>query len=359
MPTSFPLIKEVQELITKSELPPKIEAVNEDIMNAAQHPQESDILNADCSNAKNVSCQTITLEYFGRNKTTQTRKFMLSTTETKGTQTILTVNSLSKLLAFPKMNSTGSQTELSDNVIEVDSLKTPQSHKTDANIEISEEPKRCESDCSESCSESCSEFEYLEGEESQSDQESTDEQNDDRIFLSGEKSIEDQLKLIICKESIACIFGTCHKCRSSCLVSIGNRIGSYCMIYISCSSNPNHAISWSTGPLLNRLSALNLLITSTILSTGMEANKTLRFMESLNILCIKRREMSNLQSTYSIPAIFNMWKSEQQSLINGIKDKPVVIASDMRVDSRGHSGLLGSGSTLAIEENVILDTQKL
>ena len=283
---------------------------------------------------------------------------MLSTTETKGTHTLLTVNSLSKLLAFPKMNSTGSQTELSDNVIEVDSLKTPQSHKTDANIEISEEPKRCESNCSESCSESCSEFEYLEGEQSQSDQEeSTEEQNDDRVFLSGEKSIEDQLKLIICEESIACIFGTCHKCGSSCLVSIGNRIGSYCMIYISCSSNPNHAISWSTGPLLNRLPALNLLITSTILSTGMEANKTLRFMELLNILCIKRGEMSNLQSMYSIPAIFNMWKSEQQSLINGIKDKPVVIASDMHVDSCGHSGLLGSGSTLAVEENVILDTQ--
>ena len=89
----------------------------------------------------------------------------------------------------------------------------------------------------------------------------------------------------------------------------------------------------------------------------MEANKTLRFMESLNILCTKRIEMSNLQSTYSIPAIFNMWKSEQQSLINGIKDKTVVIASDMRVDCRGHSGLLGSGSTLAVEQNVILDTQ--
>ena len=44
-------------------------------------------------------------------------------------------------------------------------------------------------------------------------------------------------------------------------------------------------------------------------------------------------------------------------MINGIKDKTVVIASDMPVDSRGHSSLLGSGSTLAVEQNVILDTQ--
>ena len=44
-------------------------------------------------------------------------------------------------------------------------------------------------------------------------------------------------------------------------------------------------------------------------------------------------------------------------MINGIKDKPVVIASDMRVDSGGHSGLLGSESTLAVKQNVILDIQ--
>lgn len=67
--------------------------------------------------------------------------------------------------------------------------------------------------------------------------------------------------------------------------------------------------------------------------------------------------MSKLQSTYTIPAIFNKWKLEQQSLINEIKGKPVIIASDMRVDSPGHSGLLGSGSSLYVEENVILDTQ--
>ena len=128
-------------MISKSELRPNIETANADITIAAEHPQESDIVNADCSNFKSASCQTIPLEYFGRNKTTQTKKSILVTTETKGTQTLLTVNSLSKLLALPKINSTGSQTELSDNVIEVDPLKTRESHQTDANVEISGEPE--------------------------------------------------------------------------------------------------------------------------------------------------------------------------------------------------------------------------
>ena len=33
------------------------------------------------------------------------------------------------------------------------------------------------------------------------------------------------------------------------------------------------------------------------------------------------------------------------------------IASDMRVDSPGHTGLFGSGSSLDVEKNVVLDMQ--
>lgn len=42
--------------------------------------------------------------------------------------------------------------------------------------------------------------------------------------------------------------------------------------------------------------------------------------------------------------------------MDAIKGKAVTIASDMRVDSLGHSGLLGSGSTLDLDSNVVLDT---
>ena len=89
----------------------------------------------------------------------------------------------------------------------------------------------------------------------------------------------------------------------------------------------------------------------------MDSNKTLRFMESMNIICFKRQELSNLQSGYVIPAVYNVWKVEQQTLLIGIKGKPITITSDMWVDSPGHSGLLGAGSTLDVERNVILDTQ--
>ena len=74
-------------------------------------------------------------------------------------------------------------------------------------------------------------------------------------------------------------------------------------------------------------------------------------------MCIQRRELSNLQQAYVIPAVFNVWKREQLKLLEYNKNKSVIIACDMRVDSPGHSGLLGSGSSLDIDRNVILDTQ--
>ncbi len=80
---------------------------------------------------------------------------------------------------------------------------------------------------------------------------------------------------------------------------------------------------------MNRLRALNLLMAANILSTGMESNKTMRFIESLNILCFKKQELSNIQSAYVIPAVINVWKMEQHKLLDELKGKPIEIASDM------------------------------
>ena len=182
-------------------------------------------------------------------------------------------------------------------------------------------------------------------------------QHDEPTMLTSTKSIKDQLKFIICEESIVKIFSVCMKCGSQCSVFIRSRVGSCCVICIAYTSSAAHNIPWSTGPLKNRLPALNLLMASNILSTGMECNKTLRFMESLNILCFKRRELSIIQRGYVIPAVFNAWKLKQEKLLTGIKDKSIIIASDMRVDSPGHSGLLGAGSTLDVDRNVVLDTK--
>ena len=44
-------------------------------------------------------------------------------------------------------------------------------------------------------------------------------------------------------------------------------------------------------------------------------------------------------------------------MLHEVNKTPLCIASDMRVDSPGHSGLFGSGSSLDVDRNKILYTQ--
>lgn len=101
----------------------------------------------------------------------------------------------------------------------------------------------------------------------------------------------------------------------------------------------------------------HLFFASGILCNGLESSKVLRLFESLKIVNIRQRELSNILKSYVIPAVFQVWKREQRSRLDAVEGKVVTIASDMRVDSPGHSGLLGSGSTMDLERNVVLDTQ--
>ena len=118
-----------------------------------------------------------------------------------------------------------------------------------------------------------------------------------------------------------------------------------------------HSFVWSIGPICNNLPVFNLLLASGILSTGLESTKVLRPFSALNIPNIKYRELSNLMKYYVIPAVYRVWGREQSSRLEDIRGKSITVASDMRVDRPGHSGLFGSGSTLNLSRNLVLDTQ--
>lgn len=196
-------------------------------------------------------------------------------------------------------------------------------------------------------------------EESESVVDSDDEEEEKpkKVILSCNKSPQDQQKFIVFEESLVKCFKHCFKCNSECIVSLESTIGTFSQISVNCLKDSNHSFHWSTGPLHNRLPVFHLLITAGILASGLECGKVLRLFDSLQIKCITRRECSTLQSVYAIPAVFNVWDREKNLLLRQIKGTSRCVASDMRVDSPGHTGLFGSGSSMDVEKNVILDTQ--
>ena len=330
---------------------------------------------------RSISIQTDKIEYIVsvRNKKTQTLVEVTPSEDlkTKATQTLITNDYLCKRLCTSKSVSCATQTTFTNSETETENAgennisseinKSVQAGEIHSSVNVNKDnleenayllpssPAELPSD--DIGIDRSADDEFLIDEES--DQEETELISSDKIqmTLTSDKLLKDQVKFIVCEESIANLFRFCFKCNALCTVIVESNIGTYCKICVICPSYFKHSFSWTTGPLSNRLPILNLMVASSIVCTGMEYSKVIRFMESLNILCIKQREFSNLQSAYVIPAVFNVWKKEQLVLLDYIKDKSICIASDMRVDSPGHTGLFGSGSTLDVDRNVILDTQ--
>ena len=83
----------------------------------------------------------------------------------------------------------------------------------------------------------------------------------------------------------------------------------------------------------------------------------LRLFAALKIPNIRQRELSNIFKYHAIPSIYYVWQKGQVSRQNEINAKSIVGASYIRLDSPGNSGLFGSGTTLHMDRNIILDTQ--
>ena len=125
-----------------------------------------------------VHVQTLPVEYFGRSQGTQTKgNNNTKTMVTKGTQTCITNDLLSKYLSMPKMVSTGSQTDPVNIIVDNDDNEnrdeTEEGNKNTRNINIVEdsflEESASESDGEKSFDEeSCSEdYSMTSGDESE------------------------------------------------------------------------------------------------------------------------------------------------------------------------------------------------
>ena len=158
------------------------------------------------------------------------------------------------------------------------------------------------------------------------------------------------------EDAILNIFSKCSHVDQNVLSQWKTKFSS-CEIYSSCTVDTKHYFVWETGPLVNRMPVFHLLIAAGTVSTGMESAKVLRLSSTLKIPNAKQRQLSNILKNYAIQAVYNVWRKEQSARLKEIEGKPIVVASDMRVDSAGHTGLFGSGSTLDMERNIILDTQ--
>ena len=284
-----------------------------------------------------------------RSKSTQTsfKPAKVSVTSVK-TQTIADTTSMffQTTPAKPKPTTTSAKTQTSPDKASTtfspsyDTINLPiVTDAIDDDVQLITAPREVDQDSTYARSsssenlESENEFTTETGESStESDDENRDEL-DERTILKEGKPPQDQVKLIVFEVAILNMFSKCSQCGSKCVVTLENKIGSLCTIYSSCTINSRHYFEWETGPLVNRMPVFHLLFAAGILATGMESAKALRLFSSLKVPNVKRRQLSNILKNYVIPAVYNVWRKEQSARLKEIEGKPIVVASDMRVDS--------------------------
>jgi hypothetical protein len=315
------------------------EGDEDEIISLPPEPEEMSTFTMNPCNSRNISTQTP----------------LPSEKNTKKTQT--TINATSPIFQQIAMRH-----DKATDTTDLDS-HSAQNQEVSSNIEVTM-PREIdvESVISSGSEESDDDHAQIQAESSTESEDMCGENEDDsdheRWILQKGKTPQDQVKIVVFEEAILRAFEKCRHCGSKCIVTMESRIGSSCKISASCESGESkHHFVWSTGPLINRMPVFHLLFATGILATGMESAKVLRFFDALKIPNLQQRELSKILKNYVIPAVYNTWHREQSERIKEVVGKSVVVASDMRVDSPGHSGLFGSGSTLDMGRNVILDTQ--
>ena len=167
---------------------------------------------------------------------------------------------------------------------------------------------------------------------------------DKRTVLVEGKPLQDKIKFVIFEEAILAVFSVNAYSvvqNASLLLKINFAHVSKFAARVEQTMN-----TISSGLLVRACQKMghSILLGSAILGTGMIPN-------------LKQCELSNILKYYTILAVHNVWNAEQSARLQEAKEEPIVIASDMRFNSPGHSGLFRLGSTLDMARNVILDTQ--
>lgn len=149
------------------------------------------------------------------------------------------------------------------------------------------------------------------------------------------------------------LLSSCRSCHEQCRVIIKSRLGTFVRMLSSCEAC-GMEYSWGSQPLTSRLPAGNLEVAGSILFTGASASKALQLFSNMNIMCISERTFRNIQCSYLIPAVRNVWMEYQTAALQLCEGRDVKVGGDARCCSPGHSAKYGSYSLMDLESGMIL-----
>jgi len=132
--------------------------------------------------------------------------------------------------------------------------------------------------------------------------------------------------------------------------------GSQYSVSIICLNGCN--FTWQTQPSIPGVKGKgNLALTAGLFFSGAQFSKFQQFVSIVNLKSIGKDCYYALREKYVFPVTDACWETEQNNLINTLKDRreSVTLAGDGRCDSPGHSAKYGTYTTLDVQSDKVID----
>ena len=162
----------------------------------------------------------------------------------------------------------------------------------------------------------------------------------------------DEVKYLVFLSHLLSLFTQCRSCHQHCNGEVAQQMGTFISIKQEC-HHCGHKWKWNSQPFIKDIPAGNILLSAAILFSGSTPTKSLHFLKCLNMACIKERTFHYHQTKYLEPAVVDVWKNSQQTLLSKCKS-PVAIGGDGRADSPGHSAKYGSYGIVDMSTNKVI-----
>lgn len=154
------------------------------------------------------------------------------------------------------------------------------------------------------------------------------------------------------------LFEFCPLCSEPATAEVSTVVGTLIHVTQKCTIC-SYARVWRSQPYIKKIPAGNLLLSAAILYFGSMISQTLRMLKILKVQCFSRQTYHKHQKNYLIPAVINMWKEEQEQLIQSLHNLEggVVLSGDGRSDSPGHCAKYGAFTVIEQRVNKVFDVQ--
>lgn len=162
-------------------------------------------------------------------------------------------------------------------------------------------------------------------------------------------------KFIVFESCLNSLFHTCPLCLKPVFDSevIKTVRGTLLSVKYTCSEG--HINTWDSQPLVNGMSAGNLLTAAAILFSGSTFTHISNLASILRLSIMSKSTFHSIQSNYLFPVVHDTWLSHRQQILSRLQNQSVQLGGDARCDSPGYSAKYCTYSMLSLESREVID----